>query len=82
MCWVTAARNYFADADGLQGLISALLATLLWPLVLLDVDLDLGEDGRNRRSRGAVVPIGAVSWWLASRFGRRTTSERGDEAAA
>lgn len=45
---IAANRDYFVDIDGIRGILSAVLAVLLWPLVLLGVDLDLGGDGRDR----------------------------------
>jgi membrane associated rhomboid family serine protease len=44
-------RDYLGDIDGINGVISALLAIVLWPLVLLGVDMKIGEDdGEGRRS--------------------------------
>jgi Mn2+/Fe2+ NRAMP family transporter len=62
---VAANRNYFGDIDGLQGILSAVLAVLLWPLILLGVDIDLGGDGRERR--GLLL----VGWVAALLRGRR-----------
>jgi hypothetical protein len=45
---IAANRDYFVDIDGLRGILSAVLAVLLWPLILFGVDLDLGGDGRDR----------------------------------
>jgi hypothetical protein len=45
---IAANRDYFVDIDGIRGILSAVLAVLLWPLVLLGVDLDLGREGRDR----------------------------------
>jgi len=33
--------KYFRDVGDIEGIVSALLAILLWPLVLLGVDLKL-----------------------------------------
>jgi hypothetical protein len=38
---VAAQRDYFENLDTLKRIISAVLAVVLWPLVLLDVDLRL-----------------------------------------
>ena len=38
-------RNYFSDIDNLEEIVEMLLAILLWPLVLLDVAVNLGEGG-------------------------------------
>ena len=39
---VASNRNYLQNLDNLERLVSALLAILLWPLVLLGVDLRIG----------------------------------------
>ena len=38
---VAAGHHYFEDLDALKPIASAVLAVLLWPLVLLGVDLHL-----------------------------------------
>ena len=38
-------HHYFAHVNDLQQVISAILAVVLWPLVLLGVDLHLGPNG-------------------------------------
>ena len=38
-------RNYFSDIDNLEEIVEMLLAILLWPLVLLDVAINLGDGG-------------------------------------
>lgn len=63
---VAASKNYFADIDGVQGLISALLVIVLWPLVLLGVDLELGKDGRD----GGLLLPGAWAWGMRLRGNR------------
>jgi hypothetical protein len=45
---VAAARDYFANIDNVRGIASAALAIVLWPLVLLGVDLELGRDGGRK----------------------------------
>jgi hypothetical protein len=37
-------HNYLNDLDSLGRIISAILAVILWPLVVLGVDLQLGRD--------------------------------------
>lgn len=39
--FVAGAHNYFAQVDKLRPILSALLAILLWPLVLLGIDLHI-----------------------------------------
>jgi hypothetical protein len=41
-------RDYGVDVDGIRGILSLVLAVLLWPLVLLGVDLHLGRERRGR----------------------------------
>lgn len=60
---VAANRDYFGDLDGLQDILSALLAVVLWPLILLGVDLDLGGDGGRDRNNGALMAS-----WVAARL--------------
>jgi hypothetical protein len=37
--------SYFSGLDNLEEIIEMVLAVLLWPLVLLGVDINLGDDG-------------------------------------
>ena len=37
--FVAADNNYFKNVDDIEAVLSAVLAILLWPLVLLDVNL-------------------------------------------
>jgi ABC-type Na+ efflux pump permease subunit len=37
--------NYFGDVNSLKELLDAVLAVLLWPLVLLGVNFSIGEHG-------------------------------------
>jgi hypothetical protein len=41
--WVAATRDYFEGLRGVRAILSLLLAVVLWPLVLLGVDLHLGR---------------------------------------
>jgi hypothetical protein len=41
--WVAATRDYFDNVRGVRSIISLILAVILWPLVLLGVDLHLGR---------------------------------------
>ncbi len=40
---VAESNNYLTGLDSLEAILSAVLAVLLWPLVLLDVNLHIGE---------------------------------------
>jgi hypothetical protein len=76
---VAASRDYFADIDGVEGLVSAALAIVLWPLVLLGIDLELGDGGNGGGGNGgnnrgsALVPIAQLGPLLAAgeRLGRK-----------
>lgn len=41
--WIAATRDYFDNLRGVRAIISMILAVVLWPLVLLGVDLHLGR---------------------------------------
>ena len=48
---VAASKDYFDSIDNIEGIISAALGVVLWPLLLLDVNLRIGrldDDGRRR----------------------------------
>jgi hypothetical protein len=36
---IAASHDYFKDVDGWRGVLSAIFAIFLWPLVLLGIDL-------------------------------------------
>ena len=40
---VASTHQYFSHLGSIEGIVSAVLAVLLWPLVLLDVNLHLGD---------------------------------------
>lgn len=40
---VAQSNDYLTGLDSLEAILSAILAVLLWPLVLLGVDLQIGE---------------------------------------
>ncbi len=56
---VAAAREYLGGIDGVNDVVSAALAILLWPLVLLGIDFEIGRGGRGGR---AVLPVVAPFW--------------------
>jgi hypothetical protein len=37
--------SYFSSLNNLEEIIEMVLAVLLWPLVLLDVNINIGDDG-------------------------------------
>jgi len=40
---IASANDYFANLDSIESILSAIIAVLLWPLVLLGVDLQIGQ---------------------------------------
>jgi hypothetical protein len=40
---VAATNGYFRNLGGIRGIISMVLAVLLWPLVLAGIDIQLGK---------------------------------------
>lgn len=61
-------KDYFVDVNTLEEVISAILAVVLWPLLLLGVDLHLGNggNGRNGGGEGALsvaIRLGAARWF-------------------
>ena len=83
---VAAARDYFDNVDNVKGIVSALLAIVLWPLVVFDVDVDIdgGRDGNGKKGALPLVPALAYARAAArARLGRdrrasvRTGGRRG-----
>jgi Mn2+/Fe2+ NRAMP family transporter len=64
---IAANRDYFGDVSGFQDILSAILAVLLWPLIILGVDINIGKDGNKKDGALFVGPMVAL---LAAR--RRT----------
>jgi hypothetical protein len=62
---VAAARNYFERLDNVRGIVSLLIAILVWPVVVFDVDVRIGGDDKG--SNGSVLlPLG-MTWSMAWR---------------
>jgi hypothetical protein len=56
---VAASKDYFDGIDNIEGVISAALGVVLWPLLLADVNLRIGrldDDGGRRRDGLLLVP--------------------------
>jgi hypothetical protein len=55
---VAASKDYFDGINNIEGVISAALGVVLWPLLLLDVNLRIGrlDDGGRRRDGLVWVP--------------------------
>lgn len=41
-------NDYLTNIDDIEAVLSALLAVVLWPLVLLDVNLHINGGGKNK----------------------------------
>jgi Mn2+/Fe2+ NRAMP family transporter len=65
---IAANRDYFGDVNGFQDILSAILAVLLWPLILLGIDINLGKDGNKKDGLLFVGPAIAL---LATRRRKR-----------
>lgn len=74
--FVARADGYFKGVDDLQSIVSAVLAVLLWPLVLLGVELNIGgadkkggdkKRGGGDRGKGALIPL---ALWKAQQLPR------------
>ena len=50
-------QNYFSSLDDIEEIVEMVLAVLLWPLVLLGVDLNIG--GGDGGKGGGEAPQGA-----------------------
>ena len=71
---IAAARNYFERLDNVRGVVSLLIAILVWPVVVFDVDVRIGDDN-NGRNGSVLLPFGLL-WWLArSRVARQRRQE-------
>jgi hypothetical protein len=46
---VASTHHYFSHVGSVKGIASAILAILLWPLVLFSVDLHLGTTAKAHR---------------------------------
>lgn len=69
---VAAAKDYFGDVSGLFDLVNILLAIVLWPLVLLGVEFDLGgKDGGGKKD--ALLLLGPSAYFLRERLRERAS---------
>ncbi len=39
--FIASSHHYFSNVHGIRGVVSAVLAILLWPLILLGIDLHI-----------------------------------------
>ena len=56
--FVAAAHHYFSRADDLEGVLSAIIAILTWPLLLIGVEIRITD---RRALESAQVPPAAVA---------------------
>ena len=63
---VAAARDYFERLGSVRGIVSLIIAIVLWPIVVFDIDVRIGDDNDNGgRGQGLLLPIGMM-WSMAS----------------
>ena len=65
---VAAARDYFDRVGSVRGIVSLLIAIILWPLVVFDIDVRIGRDDAGRD--GFLLPFGLM-WAIATARGAR-----------
>jgi hypothetical protein len=58
---VAQSNDYLSGVDSVESILSAILAVLLWPLVLLDVNLNIGGGSMDQPSGGDAGPGGEPS---------------------
>ena len=74
---VAAARDYFERLDSVQGLVSLIVAILLWPVVVFDVDVRIGRgDNGGGRGRDFLLPFGLM-WSMVTARGARLLETMG-----
>jgi hypothetical protein len=54
-------HSYFSGLNNLEDVIEMVLAVLLWPLVLLGVDINIGSNGSGGGGSGAAAGGGGGS---------------------
>ena len=64
-------HHYFANLHGVNGIVSAILAVVLWPLILLGVSLHIGGGGGGKQGAIVTLPVAKV---LARRRARSLVS--------
>ena len=72
---VAAARDYFDNVGDIGGIVSAALAIVLWPLVLLGVDFDIGgKDKGGDGGRKGALPLTFLWAYARARAGALTAT--------
>jgi hypothetical protein len=64
---VAAVRDYFERLDNIRGIVSLLIAIVLWPIVVFDVDVRIGKDD-DGGGRDFLLPFGLM-WSIATARG-------------
>ena len=68
---VVAANNgYFGNLGAIMGILSAVIAVILWPLVLFGVNLHLGETTKDGNGKSLGLAVLALPY-LRARLGSR-----------
>lgn len=73
-------NDYFRNVNDLEEIVSAILAVVLWPLVLLGVDLQLGEARERGKAGSILVALGTPARSSRWREAARAWAERGEAA--
>ena len=66
---VAAARDYFDRVGSVRGIVSLLIAIVLWPVVLFDIDVRIDRKDQGDSS-GFLLPFGLM-WAIATARGAR-----------
>lgn len=70
---VAATKDYFGDVSGVFDFVNILLAIVLWPLVLLGVDFNLGGKDGDGGKKDALVLLGPSFLFLRERLKERVS---------
>jgi hypothetical protein len=68
---VAAARDYFERLDSVRGIVSLIIAIVVWPIVVFDVDVRIGKDNDNGGGGGGggfLLPL-SFMWSMATARG-------------
>jgi hypothetical protein len=82
---VAASKDYFDSIDSLRGVVSAALGVVLWPLLLVDVNLRIGrldDDGRRRDGLVWVPALAHATRYVLAGIQSRAQTYRGQSDKA
>jgi hypothetical protein len=71
-----AARDYFEKLGSVRGIVSLIIAILLWPVVVFDVDVRIGD--KDNGGRNFLLPFGLM-WSMATARGARLVEAFGSD---